>query len=654
MPYQVYSENGKFCVHKKDGEQKGALVPGGCHAEQDKASAHMRALYAAENRSKKELSAAQEEMIVKELEEKGYDFAVAIDNWVPWNITTFEDLDAWREQQANAVKMRITINDLQNLINHTFDNPDISDKPGAVVELAKSFQTRISKEAKGEGENPPQTDNNDGMEEKGTKEDNNLPDSAFMYVESGEKDGEGKTIPRSKRHLPYKKADGSIDLPRLRNALSRLGQSNTGKVGGESWLTEGLRKRLVAKGERILKNANKSLKDDFRQFFSNLMGWAIKEQEEPEENKDHMMFWKELDGNYRWFATYSNNFRDRDRPAEIIAAESHKRFVENVEKGLLPLPELWLWHHKELKFGQADLVGYDDSGFAFAAGRIDKDKEELAEALSLIDPKEIRVSHGMPKSTIVRDPDDPTVIKEHVTVEISPLPASRAANVLTSFSILESKEANNMPIPENQKKAMEQWGIDSATLEKVEAMNAALAKEAHAEGIESKEKPLADEKPETEPVSTASQAPTQTKEGDSTQAPEQTSPAPLTVEDIAKAVSGALTESLTAIETRFAALEARFTTAEESLKALKETDEEKVTKAVAMTPAASLQALLGTSIARAINSKETSEDGRSGLAKSKPNETKAASSPLDAPNLGVWLMNNALGANIQDEKSLQT
>lgn len=52
---------------------------------------------------------------------------------------------------------------------------------------------------------------------------NNLPDSAFAYIESGgKKDAEGKTVPRSKRHLPYKTADGKIDLAHVRNALARL------------------------------------------------------------------------------------------------------------------------------------------------------------------------------------------------------------------------------------------------------------------------------------------------------------------------------------------------------------------------------------------------------------------------------------------------
>jgi len=50
---------------------------------------------------------------------------------------------------------------------------------------------------------------------------NSLPDGDFAYVEPGEKDSEGKTIPRSKRHLPYK-SHGTVDAAHLRNALARL------------------------------------------------------------------------------------------------------------------------------------------------------------------------------------------------------------------------------------------------------------------------------------------------------------------------------------------------------------------------------------------------------------------------------------------------
>jgi HK97 family phage prohead protease len=76
---------------------------------------------------------------------------------------------------------------------------------------------------------------------------NDLPDSAFLYVEpGGSKDADGKTTPRSLRHFPYKDANGSVDLPHLRNALARIPQSN---------LSQDVKDRLVARAQRILDNS---------------------------------------------------------------------------------------------------------------------------------------------------------------------------------------------------------------------------------------------------------------------------------------------------------------------------------------------------------------------------------------------------------------
>lgn len=72
---------------------------------------------------------------------------------------------------------------------------------------------------------------------------NTLPDSSFAVIEPGaEKDAGGKTTPRSKRHLPYKDADGKVDLPHLRNALARLPQTQ-------------LSADLKAKAQRVLEAA---------------------------------------------------------------------------------------------------------------------------------------------------------------------------------------------------------------------------------------------------------------------------------------------------------------------------------------------------------------------------------------------------------------
>lgn len=56
---------------------------------------------------------------------------------------------------------------------------------------------------------------------------NNLPDSAFAVVlDGGKKDSDGKTVPRDLRKLPHHNADGSVDLPHLRNALARAPQTD--------------------------------------------------------------------------------------------------------------------------------------------------------------------------------------------------------------------------------------------------------------------------------------------------------------------------------------------------------------------------------------------------------------------------------------------
>lgn len=58
---------------------------------------------------------------------------------------------------------------------------------------------------------------------------NDLPDSSFAYIESGgEKDEQGKTVPRSLRHFPIKDAAGRCDAAHTRNALARAPQSPFG------------------------------------------------------------------------------------------------------------------------------------------------------------------------------------------------------------------------------------------------------------------------------------------------------------------------------------------------------------------------------------------------------------------------------------------
>ena len=82
---------------------------------------------------------------------------------------------------------------------------------------------------------------------------NDLPDSAFLYVESGgEKDEEGKTVPRTLRHFPFRDATGKVDLPHLRNALARIPQSNVSQEEKDK-ATAKARKILEQQKERMSK-----------------------------------------------------------------------------------------------------------------------------------------------------------------------------------------------------------------------------------------------------------------------------------------------------------------------------------------------------------------------------------------------------------------
>lgn len=76
---------------------------------------------------------------------------------------------------------------------------------------------------------------------------NLLPDSAFLYIaEGGQKDDEGKTVPRALRHFRYRDHDGALDADALAAAVADLGSV---KAGG---LDDGERARLRARAQRLL------------------------------------------------------------------------------------------------------------------------------------------------------------------------------------------------------------------------------------------------------------------------------------------------------------------------------------------------------------------------------------------------------------------
>ena len=78
---------------------------------------------------------------------------------------------------------------------------------------------------------------------------NDLPNSAFLYVEPGVDDDGGRRVPRTKRHFPYRDSEGKVDVAHLRNAIARIPQTS-GDV-----LDQAAKDRLQARARHMLETA---------------------------------------------------------------------------------------------------------------------------------------------------------------------------------------------------------------------------------------------------------------------------------------------------------------------------------------------------------------------------------------------------------------
>lgn len=275
---------------------------------------------------------------------------------------------------------------------------------------------------------------------------------------------------------------------------------------------------------------------------------AIKQADKP---KSNILIWKE-DGVYKWLAVYSNNIIDKEQ--EIISSDSHKNFVDLVDKGLAPLPELWLWHRPEWKWGQATQVAYDDSGFALATGYVDKGCEAIAEWI--VSKENMPVSHGMPPNSIIRDDNNPLIINRHITREISPLLNGKEANSYTGFAVLKE---DIMAIPQEKREALLKEGLSEDVLNSLEAKNQATQKEVQDAGLATKEEEQ------------------ETKQEDY-----------VTLETMVEALGKVTGPVLEVVKAQQEQIE----TLTKELKELKLTDEDKIKAQAALTPQSSLDALL--------------------------------------------------------------
>jgi hypothetical protein len=332
------------------------------------------------------------------------------------------------------------------------------------------------------------------------------------------------------------------------------------------------------------------------------------------------MVYKDQDGTMRFLTSYSNNRRDMDNPPEIISAASHERFEKMVDAGEAEYPELWLWHTESLNIGQTDVIAYDkDNGIAMAAGYFHKEAEFIAEAIA-DNPDFWGVSHGMPSETVKRSKEDPTVIIEHITKEISPLPFQAAANKWADFTVL--KEVN-MTLAQEKKEQLEQAGIGADMLSAIEEKHKSLNENLDELGIESKEQTSEDAVDEKEQEEVTEEV--QSEEAEEKEVPE-TKEEEAVEELFTKAQVEQLAEVLAVVVDKIdKKIDERLAPVEEQL-ADKKSVEEAAEELIKQTPATSLTDMLFPGYAlkqqSAVQSDDTVIDGRSKLGQDMPDEKK--------------------------------
>lgn len=269
------------------------------------------------------------------------------------------------------------------------------------------------------------------------------------------------------RHLPIH------DAAHVRNALARFNQTHFESSDAK----RKARAKILAAAKRFGVEVSKSWGDFLTDFL--LPSGVAGDYDPTVHDEGGLLVVKQSDGRLRWFARYSNAWEDRDK--EIVTEASHREYIDWVYANKA-FPELWLWHTKGTRFGEADWLDFS-SGFAHASGLVDKGKEHVAYRLAeLLKAKDLGVSHGFVAS------QNGKYIERYRTFEITVLPIQRAAVWTTDFNLvglLVDKE-NSMAFTEERRKYLvDVLGEDA--VKSLEEGTDTMAKQLKELGVEYKE-----------------------------------------------------------------------------------------------------------------------------------------------------------------------
>lgn len=176
----------------------------------------------------------------------------------------------------------------------------------------------------------------------------------------------------------------------------------------------------------------KSMLAQVREFIGNLG--------KPKEPQAFAVF-KTATGKMAWVARHTGKWIDRE--GEILAERAHEAYVDRVQKGIVPPPELWMWHAEGTKHGQAITV-WKSGGFVLAAGYFDETQAgKSAFQYYQKHSGKIKLSHMFHYPSVAKING---VYHEYNTIEITTLPDGAEAFPYTSF-----EEIQTMTLPDHAK-----------------------------------------------------------------------------------------------------------------------------------------------------------------------------------------------------------
>jgi len=150
-----------------------------------------------------------------------------------------------------------------------------------------------------------------------------LPNSSFAWIETGEgcEKVDGKT-PEKCRHLPYKKADGSLDCARVRNARARIPQMSGVPQAAKDKI-EGAQKKCTEE-----KSLPASLRAQANKALEGMVGlWrAVTGDDKLLEGETGFKAFKGTDGKTYILTWTTNAFMDRD--GEIFTTKSIEDYAD--------------------------------------------------------------------------------------------------------------------------------------------------------------------------------------------------------------------------------------------------------------------------------------------------------------------------------------